>query len=86
MKKNFVKAIFVVAIVMVAGINMFSSQKVETLSEVALANVEALADETQKTICTGFYWVCLSDLESFEADKAKNCDVDEVEYEVLFGC
>ena len=44
MKKNFVKAIFVVAIVMVAGINMFSSQKVETLSEVALANVEALAN------------------------------------------
>ena len=43
MKKNLVKAIFVVAIVMVSGINMFSSQKSETLSEVALANVEALA-------------------------------------------
>ena len=34
-----------VVIVMVSGINMFSTQKSETLSEVALANVEALADE-----------------------------------------
>lgn len=52
MKKNFVKASFVVAIVMVSGINMFSSQKSETLSEVALANVEALAaDDDSTEIC-----------------------------------
>lgn len=52
MKKNLVKAIFVVAIVMVSGINMFSSQKSETLSEVAMANVEALAaDDDSTEIC-----------------------------------
>jgi len=49
MKKNLIKAIFVVAIVMVSGINMFSSQKSETLSEVALANVEALAADTDES-------------------------------------
>lgn len=51
MKKNLIKAIFVVAIVMVSGINMFSSQKSETLSEVALANVEALAADVDVDVC-----------------------------------
>lgn len=51
MKKNLVKAIFVVVIVMVSGINMFSSQKSETLSEVALANVEALAADEDVDVC-----------------------------------
>ena len=67
MKKNLVKAIFVVVIVMVSGINMFSTQKSETLSEVALANVEALAadDDYFYTIECGlhgcvidFSWDC----------------------------
>ena len=44
MKKNMVKVAFVAAIVMVSGICFMNSQKSETLSEVALANVEALAD------------------------------------------
>ena len=83
MKKNFVKASFVVAIVMVSGINMFSSQKSETLSEVALANVEALANGEQETICEGFYYVCQSELSSFLAEKDRNCDVDNVGYAVL---
>lgn len=51
MKKNLIKAIFVVVIVMVSGINMFSSQKSETLSEVALANVEALAADVDVDVC-----------------------------------
>lgn len=53
MKKNLVKAIFVVAIVMVSGINMFSSQKSETLSEVSMANVEALAADDVVESCGG---------------------------------
>ena len=44
MKKNIVKVAFVAAIAMVCGINVLHSQKCETLSEVALANVEAFAD------------------------------------------
>ena len=43
MKKNFIRATFVAAIAMVGGINVFNAQKSEMLSDVALANVEALA-------------------------------------------
>lgn len=43
MKKNIIKATFVAAIAMVCGVSFLNSQKSETLSEVALANVEALA-------------------------------------------
>ena len=44
MKKNMIKVAFVAAIAVACGINVFNSQKSETLSEVALANVEALAN------------------------------------------
>ena len=44
MNKKVLKAAFVVAIAMVSGINVFNAQKTEALSDVALANVEALAD------------------------------------------
>ena len=46
MKKNIIRVAFVAAIAMVCGIGFMNSQKSETLSEVALANVEALADKT----------------------------------------
>lgn len=45
MKTNILKAAFVVAIAMVGGINVFNAQKPEVLSDVAMANVEALADD-----------------------------------------
>ena len=44
MNKKFIKVAFVAAIAMVGGVNVFNAQKVNTLSDVALANVEALAD------------------------------------------
>lgn len=43
MKSKFVKISFVVAIAMIGGINVFNAQKLEALSDVGLANVEALA-------------------------------------------
>ena len=43
MKKIFFYAIFVAVIAVVAGINVYNAQKTEVLSDVALANVEALA-------------------------------------------
>ena len=46
MKKNMFKVAFVAAIALVCGINVFNAQKSEALSEVVLANVEALADKT----------------------------------------
>lgn len=52
MKKNMIKVAFVAAIAMVCGINVFNAQKSEVLSEVALANVEALADKTPSSSVT----------------------------------
>lgn len=53
MKKNMFKVAFVAAIAMVCGINVLHSQKCETLSEVTLANVEALADKTSESAGLG---------------------------------
>ena len=44
MNKKVMKAVFVAAIAMVSVINVFNAQKSEALSDVALANVEALAE------------------------------------------
>lgn len=44
MKKKLLKKCFVTAIAMVSGINVFNAQKTEALSDVALTNVEALAE------------------------------------------
>ena len=44
MYKKVLKVVFVAAIAMVAGINVFNAQKPAVLSDVAMANVEALAD------------------------------------------
>ena len=43
MNKKVLKAAFVAAIAMVSGINVFNAQKSEPLSDVVMANVEALA-------------------------------------------
>ena len=45
MNKKVLKVAFVAAIALAGGINVFNAQKSETLSDVALANVEALAVE-----------------------------------------
>ena len=83
MNKKVLKAAFVAAIAMVSGKNVFNALKSELLSDVALANVEALANGEQETICEGFYYVCQSELSSFLAEKDRNCDVDNVGYAVL---
>lgn len=50
MNKKVLKVAFVSAIVLVSGINVFNAQKSDTLSDIALANVEALAN-TEQTAC-----------------------------------
>lgn len=45
MYKNVLKVAFVAAIAMMAGINVFNAQKPAVLSDVAMENVEALADD-----------------------------------------
>ena len=43
MKKNILKATLVAAFALIAGFNVYNSQKSDVMSELALANVEALA-------------------------------------------
>lgn len=43
MKKKIIGSVFVVAFALVAGYNVYCSQKFVEMSDVALANVEALA-------------------------------------------
>ena len=47
MKKNILKATVVAAFALIAGFNVYNSQKAEGMSELALANVEALADSDE---------------------------------------
>lgn len=49
MNKNVLKVAFVAAIAMVGGINVFNAQKTNNLSDIALANVEALAGSEMNT-------------------------------------
>ena len=58
MKNNMIKVAFVAAIALACGINVFNSQKSETLSEVALSNVEALANPDVNPLCSNG---CLDD-------------------------
>ena len=43
MKKNIIKLAFVAAFAIVAGYNVYNSQKTDKMSELALDNIEALA-------------------------------------------
>ena len=67
MNKKFIKVAFVAAIAMVSGVNVFNAQKVNALSDIALANVEALAQteidmrrgyilSVKSTTCTVCEW------------------------------
>lgn len=44
MKANLLKSVFVIVIALVSGINVFNAQKPAVLSDVAMENVEALAN------------------------------------------
>ena len=44
MNKKHIKVTLVAVVALISGINVFNAQKSESLSDIALANVEALAD------------------------------------------
>ena len=61
MKKNILKATLVAAFALIAGFNVYNSQKSDVMSELALANVEALADDGETltpTECPGGRHLC----------------------------
>ena len=49
MKKNILKATLVAAFGLIAGFNVYNSQKSDVMSDLALANVEALASGESST-------------------------------------
>ncbi|WP_455672695.1 NVEALA domain-containing protein [Phocaeicola sp.] len=78
MKKNILKATFVAAFALFAGYNVYNSQKAMEMSDLALANVEALANDGEAFCpdckeCTGHYYVCESDYDSFWNNMLRNC-------------
>jgi len=65
MKTRFIKVTFVAAIAMIGAINVFNTNQTETLSDIALENVEALAESECEYILSGpmnyhitYLWVC----------------------------
>ena len=51
MNKKYIKATLVAVVALISCINAFNAQKTDTLSDVALANVEALAEEEINEDC-----------------------------------
>ena len=47
MKKNIIKSVFVVLLVLASGVNFYKSQKENVMSDVVLANVDALASDDE---------------------------------------
>ena len=58
MNKKYVKATLVAVVALVGGINVFNAQKSETLSEIAMANVEALAADEDVDVCETYCYKC----------------------------
>ena len=56
MKKNILKATLVAIFSLLGGYNIYNSQKIEKLSDLALTNLEALADDDESSSVT-----CISD-------------------------
>ncbi|MBR4924045.1 MAG: hypothetical protein IKY99_10600 [Bacteroidaceae bacterium] len=57
MKKNFIKLMLVAMVVVASGVNIYNSQKESGMSDVVLANIDALADHEWDPV-NG--WVCYS--------------------------
>lgn len=51
MKSNFIKAAFVAAFASIAGYGVYTSQQKVEMSDLAMANVEALANDESSVTC-----------------------------------
>ena len=77
MNKKFIKVAFVAAIAMVSGVNVFNAQKVNALSDIVLANVEALAsseyDPVRGWACKHYVWDNVMDEDFFITIRCSDC-------------
>ena len=55
MKKNILKATLVVAFALIAGMNVYNAQQSDIMSDLVLANVEALA-RNEISNCDNGWW------------------------------
>jgi len=72
------KATLVAAIALVASVNVYNARQSDMeMSDLALANVEALDDNETMCPdcdeCTGEYYICDSDFDDFINDMYSNC-------------
>ena len=96
MYKNVMKVAVVAVIAMVAGINVFNAQNPVELSDVAMANVEALANNEYDRpffsqcptceVCRGEVCICESGLDRFFEDAQRNCSALDVMLYVMPDC
>ena len=78
MKKNMVKVALVAVVGLIAGINMLNAQKSDVLSDVAMANVEALANWEDYDLRRGYILVIKSETCSvceWTSEDEDYCDV-----------
>ena len=61
MNKKTIKAVLFAAVVAVVGYNVYETQREEPMSEIALANVDALAGD-DNWYCVGDYSICYMDM------------------------
>ena len=65
MKKNLIKMMLVAIVVVASGVNIYNSQKESGISDVVLANVDALAESECGYVLSGpmnyhitYLWIC----------------------------
>ena len=60
MNKKLIRLAFAAALVVIAGYGIYANQKTDSMSELMLANVEALADDSEitPTYCPGGRHLC----------------------------
>lgn len=51
MNKKLIRLAFTAALVAIAGYGIYANQNTDSMSELMLANVEALADDTENPLC-----------------------------------
>lgn len=75
--KKILNVLAVALFVVLAGYNVLKAQKAEVMSDIAMENVEALANNEydEPKHCEGHYIVCRSHREQFERDLYNNCNI-----------
>ncbi len=96
MKAKLLKFALVIVVAIVSVVNIFNAQKSVQLSDLAMANVEALANNEYNRpffsqcptceVCRGEVCICESGLDQFFEDAQRNCSALDVMLYVMPDC